>query len=310
MKKITILLFTILSFFSFAEEKIKIGVTLQPYYSFVANIVKDRAEIITPVRLDIYNSHNYSPTVEDMKKISSLDTIVINGLGHDSFIYKLLKMSGKNIPIIEANKNIKLMYTEGICTHEHNHDVYEEEHHLEHSHNEEVNSHTYISITESIEQIEYIADQLGKLDPKNREFYLKNAKEYTDRLAKLKKDALNEIKDIDISNFKVVTFYAGYDYLFKEFGKKVDIVIEPAHGVEPSIVHLQHIIKKLKAENIKVIFGEKQLKNKYMEILKRETRADIKELYHMTGGSYSAESFEEMISQDLNEIVSALKKEK
>ena len=30
----------------------------------------------------------------------------------------------------------------------------------------------------------------------------------------------------------------------------------------------------------------------------------------MTGGSYSAESFEEMISQDLNEIVSALKKEK
>ena len=38
MKKITILLFTILSFFSFAEEKIKIGVTLQPYYSFVANI--------------------------------------------------------------------------------------------------------------------------------------------------------------------------------------------------------------------------------------------------------------------------------
>ena len=261
MKKITILLFTILSFFSFAEEKIKIGVTLQPYYSFVANIVKDRAEIITPVRLDIYNSHNYSPTVEDMKKISSLDTIVINGLGHDSFIYKLLKMSGKNIPIIEANKNIKLMHTEGICTCEHNHDVHEEKHHLEHLHNEGLNSHTYISITESIEQIEYIADQLGKLDPKNREFYLKNAKEYTDRLAKLKKDALNEIKDIDISNFKVVTFYAGYDYLFKEFGKKVDIVIEPAHGVEPSIAHLQQIIKKLKVENIKVIFGEKQLKN-------------------------------------------------
>lgn len=103
-------------------------------------------------------------------------------------------MSGKNIPIIEANKNIKLMYTEGICTHEHNHDVHEEEHHLEHSHNEEVNSHTYISITESIEQIEYIADQLGKLDPKNREFYLKNAKEYTDRLAKLKKMLLMKSK--------------------------------------------------------------------------------------------------------------------
>ena len=305
MKKIIILFFTILSFFSFAQEKIKVGVTLQPYYSFVANIVKDRAEIVTPVRLDIYNSHNYSPTVEDMKKISSLDTIVINGLGHDSFIYKMLKMSGKNIPVIEANKNVELIHTQGICTHDHDHE--EEEHH-NHSHYEGVNSHTYISITESIEQIKYIAEQLGELDPKNKEFYLNNANEYINRLAKLKKEALNEIKDIDISNFKVVTFYAGYDYLFKEFGKEIDIVIEPAHGVEPSIAHLQHIIKKLKAENIKVIFGEKQLENKYMEILKRETGADIKELYHMTSGSYSAESFEEMISQDLNEIVSALKK--
>lgn len=298
MKKIIFLIFTILSIFSFAEEKIKVGVTLQPYYSFVANIVKDRAEIITPVRLDIYNSHNYNPTVEDMKKITSLDTIVINGLGHDNFIYKMLKMSEKNIPIIEANKNIDLIPIQGVCSHNHH----------SHSHNEGINSHTYISITESIKQIEYIAEQLGELDPKNKEFYLNNANEYTARLANLKKEALNKIKDIDISNFKVVTFYAGYDYLFKEFGKKVDIVIEPAHEVEPSVAHFQQIIKKLKSENIEVIFGEKQLKNKYTEILKRETKAEIRELHHMTSGSYSAESFEEMISQDLNEIVAALKK--
>lgn len=303
MKKITLLLFTLFSIFSFAEEKIKIGVTLQPYYSFVANIVKDRAEIVIPVRLDIYNSHTYNPTVEDMKKISSLDAIVINGLGHDSFIYKMLNMSGKNIPIIEANKNINLIHTKGILSL----GIEEEHSQHKHSHSEGINSHTYISITESIQQIEYIAKKLGELDSKNKDFYLKNANEYINRLTNLKAVALDEIKNIDISNFKVVTFYAGYDYLFKEFGKEVDIVIEPAHGIEPSVAHLQHIIQKLKAENIKVIFGEKQLKNKYMEILKRETGANIKELYHMTSGSYSAESFEEMISQDLNEIVSAIK---
>ncbi len=301
MKKLSCLLFVIFSFFSYAEEKIKIGVTLQPYYSFVANIVKDRADIITPVRLDIYNSHNYSPTVEDMKKISSLDVIVINGLGHDTFIYKLLKMSGKDIQVIEANKDVKLIASEGMCSHSHT----DEHHH----HDEEVNSHTYISITESIQQIEYIAKRLGELDSKNKDFYLANAKEYTNRLNELKIKALKEIEGIDISNFKVVTFYAGYDYLFREFGKKVDIVVEPAHGVEPSITHLQKIIKKLKEENVKVIFGEKQLKNKYMEILKNETGANIKELYHMSSGSYSVESFEDMISQDLDEIVEAFKGE-
>ena len=44
-----------------AKDKLKIGVTLQPYYSFVVNIVKDKAEVIPVVRLDKYDSHSYQP---------------------------------------------------------------------------------------------------------------------------------------------------------------------------------------------------------------------------------------------------------
>ena len=37
-KKILAILMVIFSFSSFAKEKLKIGVTLQPYYSFVVNV--------------------------------------------------------------------------------------------------------------------------------------------------------------------------------------------------------------------------------------------------------------------------------
>ena len=52
MKKIILLMFLLLNVLAMAEEKIKIGITLLPYYSFVANIVKDRAEVIPIVKAE------------------------------------------------------------------------------------------------------------------------------------------------------------------------------------------------------------------------------------------------------------------
>ena len=55
-KKLLAILMLIFSFSVFAKEKLKIGVTLQPYYSFAVNIVKDKAEVIPVVRLDNYEN--------------------------------------------------------------------------------------------------------------------------------------------------------------------------------------------------------------------------------------------------------------
>lgn len=66
---------------------LRIGVTLQPYYSYVANIVKDKAEVIPVIRADLHDIHSYQPTFDDIKKLSECDAVVINGIGHDEFIF-------------------------------------------------------------------------------------------------------------------------------------------------------------------------------------------------------------------------------
>jgi len=72
------------------KGKIKIGITLLPYYSFVANIVKDRAEVIPIVKAEGFDSHTYQPKVEDIERASKVDAIVVNGVGHDEFVYKII----------------------------------------------------------------------------------------------------------------------------------------------------------------------------------------------------------------------------
>ena len=54
----------------------------------------------------------------------------------------------------------------------------------------------FISITASIQQVYNIAKELGELDPANKEFYLKNARDYAKKLRKLKDRCLKWSKKI------------------------------------------------------------------------------------------------------------------
>ena len=143
-KKLLAILMLIFSFSVMAKDKLKIGVTLQPYYSFVVNIVKDKAEVIPVVRLDKYDSHSYQPKPEDIKRMNELDVLVVNGVGHDEFIFDILNAADrkKEIKVIYANKNVSLMPIAGSIRKE-----------------KVMNPHTFISITTSIQQVYNISKE-------------------------------------------------------------------------------------------------------------------------------------------------------
>ena len=68
-KKLLAILMLIFSFSVMAKDKLKIGVTLQPYYSFVANTVKIRQKLFPVVRLDKYDSHSYQPNQKILREL-------------------------------------------------------------------------------------------------------------------------------------------------------------------------------------------------------------------------------------------------
>ncbi len=197
--------------FSFSQEKLKIGVTLQPYYSFVKNIVKDKAEVVPSVRLDLYDSHSYQPQADDIKNMENLDVLVVNGIGHDEFIFKILNATSRKdkIKVIYSNENVALMPVSGTL-----------------SSQKILNPHTFISITAAIQQVYTIAKKLGEIDVENKNFYIKNAKEYAKRLRKLKIEALKSVENLGDIDFRVATLHGGYDYLLSEFGIEVKAVVE------------------------------------------------------------------------------------
>ena len=290
MKKILLIVSMILiNMFSYA--KLRVGVTLQPYYSFVSNIVGDKMEVVPAIRGDIYDVHNYKARPEDIKKMATLNILVVNGIGHDEFIYGIVKSArmGGKIKIINANKGVSLMPVSGMRTK-----------------TRVMNPHSFISITSSIQQIYTIARELGQIDPANKAYYNKNAQAYAQKLRNMKAAAITKVNHLKNLNMRVATSHAGYDYLLSEFGLRVRAVIEPAHGVEPSASDIKAIIDTIKRDKIDVVFVDAQAPNKYSTTIQKATGVRIRSLSHMSRGAYTKDGFERFMKYNLDSLTPAM----
>ena len=152
-----------------AAEGLRVGITLHPYYSFVANIVGDRAEIVPLIDANA-NPHGYMPQAADMIRITTMDVLVVNGIGHDSWAFEILDAAGvrDTLKLIYANDGVSLIPVAG-----------------DPSGARVVNPHTFISTTAAIQQVYTIARQLGELDSGNAAFFRDNARQYALEIRRL-----------------------------------------------------------------------------------------------------------------------------
>jgi zinc transport system substrate-binding protein len=166
--------------------KLKVGVTLHPYYSFVANIVGNRADVVPLIDADA-NPHGYAPQPADMVRIMSMDVLVVNGIGHDTWAFEILDAAGmrKKLKLIYANDGVSLIPVAGAPGGE-----------------KVVNPHTFISTTAAIQQVYTIARKLGELDAPNATFYRDNARKYALQIRKLRAEFDAKIAGADLSKFR------------------------------------------------------------------------------------------------------------
>lgn len=273
-----------------AKEKLKVGITLHPYYSWVANIAEDKVDIIPLIKAG-FEVHNYEPQPDDIKRAATLDVLVMNGIGHDDFALKVIEAAEAKgrVKLIYANEGVALIPASGSVNGQ---KLY--------------NAHTFISITAAIQQIFNIAAELGKIDPENAELYRKNSRAYAVKLRKLKATYVNKLAGVDGKRLRVATIHGGYDYLMQEFGLDVAAVIEPAHGLMPTASQLKDTVEKIRALNVNVVFSQMMFPDQFVETIKRETGASVHTLVHITEGDYYKEKFEEGIEYDMKILVGAI----
>ena len=273
-----------------AAEPLRIGVTLHPYYSFVANIVGDHASVVPLIEAG-NNPHNYTPRPDDMKRVLEMDVMVVNGIGHDEWAFDIISAAGRDdeLPLIYANDGVALIPIAGGGD------------------AKVANPYTFISITSAIQQIYTIAKALGEIDPDNSDAYRRNARAYALTLRRMKADYMARLADADVSAFRCATMHGAYGYLMQEFGLSVAAVIEPRHGVQPTARQLADTIDKIGAAEVSVLFAEKYFTSKLADTIREATGVQMYAFSHMSDGAYAVELFEQEMRTNLNTLVTAVR---
>jgi len=271
-------------------KMLKVGITLHPYYSFVANIVGDRALIVPLIDADA-NPHGYAPQAADMIRIMSMDVLVVNGIGHDSWAFEILDAAGMRdkLTLIYANDGVSLIPVAG-----------------DPSGAKVVNPHTFISTTAAIQQIYTIARRLGELDPDNAGFFRDNARRYALEIRKLRAEFDTKIAGADLAKFRCATMHSGYDYILQELGLQVTAVIEPRHGVEPTARQLADTIDRINAANVNVLFAEKYFASKLSDTIKDATGVKMYSISHISSGEYTPTKFVDEMRENLATLATAI----
>jgi zinc transport system substrate-binding protein len=287
MRKLFLILCAVAAFFPSEAKKLRIGVSLLPYYSFTKNVVGDRADVVPLIEANS-NVHGYRITPQDLRRALDLDVMVVNGVGHDEFAMDILKAAGvdRKIKVIYANKDVALIPQSINST--------------------TVNSHTFVSISASIQQIYTIANSLSEIDPANAAVFRANASAYAGRLRSMKAEYMAMLAKIKKADFRCATIHGGYSYLLQEFGFQVDDVIEPAHGVEPSAAQLAETIQRIKKARVTVVFSEADFPSSFVTTIQKETGVTVKALSHLSVGDYTADFFEKHMRANLDTLVSAV----
>jgi zinc transport system substrate-binding protein len=273
-----------------AAKTLKVGITLHPYYSFVANIVGDRAEVIPLIDAEA-NPHGYAPQPADMIRITSMDVLVVNGIGHDTWAFEILDAAGMRdkLTLIYANDGVSLIPVAGDPSGE-----------------KVVNPHTFISTTAAIQQIYTIARKLGELDPENAAYFRDNSRRYALEIRKLRAEFDAQIAGASLAQFRCATMHSGYDYILQELGLQVSAVIEPRHGVEPTARQLAETIDRIKGADVNVLFAEKYFASKLSDTIREATGVEMYSISHISSGEYTAGKFVEEMRENLATLAAAI----
>ncbi len=266
-----------------AAAPLKVGVTLHPYASWAWQVTKGLPVEVVPVVPGDVDIGSYQPRPQDVATLATLDVLLVNGLGHDSFIDELLKASGNTrCVLVNLNEATPLLTTRA---------------------DEGPNAHTFLSLGNAMAQSFTLARALAQVRPEWRATLEDNASAYSRRLRALRTSTVVRLRGL--TERRVITVHDGYSYLLQDLGLQLVAVVEPSHGLLPTPTELGHIVELLQQHRARVVVSEVSFP-KAMEAVLREAGATVVVGSHIATGSFTPERFEEELALTLDALVRAL----
>ncbi|MDR7040640.1 MULTISPECIES: metal ABC transporter substrate-binding protein [Methylobacterium] len=290
-----------------AAERLRAVATFSILGDLLRQVGGERVEVATLVGPDA-DAHGYSPAPGDGRILARADIVVVNGLGFEGWLDRLIRASGAKAPVIVAAR--------GVTTIAARHD-----HAGEHDHadgggtgqgggtGEGADPHAWQSIANAKVYVANLRDGLAKADPAHAEDYARNAAAYLAQLDALDGEVRAAIAAIPPEHRRVITTHDAFGYFGAAYGLRFIAPQGVANDSEASPRSVARIIRQIRQEQVPAVFLETIADPRLMEQIARESGAKIGgRIYSdaLSGPAGPAPTYLDMMRSNLREFSAAL----
>jgi len=275
-----------------AQDKVGVVATFSILADFAKNIGGDVVEVASLVGPDS-DAHAYSPSPADGKRLADAKLVLVNGLGFEGWIERLVKASGTKALVVTASRGIKPRQMTEEDEHDHG----------------KTDPHAWQSVANAKIYVANVRDALVQVDPAGKAAYEANAAAYLAKLDQLENDVKATIAAIPTARRKIITTHDAFGY----FGAAYRMQFIAPQGVstetEVSARDVAKIIRQIRSQKIPAVFMENVTDPRLMKRIAEEGGAKIGgKLYSdaLSGPDGPAATYLDMMRSNLKEFQSAL----
>lgn len=277
-----------------ARDPIPIVVTI-PVLKDLAEQVGGPHVRVTSLLSGYENEHTYSPKPTDLIAVRKARLLLEIGMGLEVWVSSLVKNAGgQSLRVITTSQGVELIRDDADAHEGTPHD------------GQAGNPHIWLDPENVAIMLRHITEALIQVDPSHTTEFRTNQAAYLQQLDQLQKELSTRTQRL--SDRRFIAHHPAWPYLAKRFSLDIVDTIHMQAGTEPSALHLQSLIDKIRKDHIKVIASEIQLSQRLPELLARETEARVVVLTTMPGGLPGTETYLDMLRHNVLQLASALER--
>jgi ABC-type Zn uptake system ZnuABC Zn-binding protein ZnuA len=234
--------------------------------------------------------HTFDPTPSDLRAVADADLIIMNGLGLDHWLDKVISDSGVGAQVVRVAEDLdSVHYLSGD------------------GEGEAVNPHLWLNVKYAIKYVGRIRDALVTLDPARADAVGASSAAYIERLETLNSWVLEQIDTIPPKDRVIVSFHEAFPYFAEAYGLTIVGTIVDAPGQDPSAGEIATLVTAIRESGAKAVFGEVQFSPDLVQTVAEEAGVVVEsDLYNDSLGDPPVDTYEGLIRWDVEKVVAAL----
>ena len=268
-----------------AAERLNVVASFSILGDFVRTIGGDRVNVTTLVGPDS-DVHVYTPAPSDAKRIADAKLVIVNGLGLEGWLPRLVQSSGSKAQVITASAGIAPLKLGSAA-----------------------DPHGWQSVPNAKIYVADIANALAAADPDDAEFFRAQAKAYLEKLETLDREVREAVAKIPQERRKVISTHDAFGYFAAEYGVQFIAPLGVSTETEPSARDIATIIGQIKAQKIQAVFLENISDDRLIRRIAAETGSKVGGTLisdGLTGEKGPAPTYIDMVRHNIKALTSAL----